>query len=196
MIEYEKIYIDVKNILSEKRFKHTEGVVSRAIEYAMVYNVDTQKVKLAAILHDIAKEIPKEESYKKLEIYGVKLDNIEKRNFNLIHSILGAEIAKNEYGLEDDIVSAIRYHTTGKENMTILEKIIYLADATEPNRVYDNNENELLLDELVDLIKSNIDKGLEYTLKWNLQSVIKRNLLVHLDSVKAYNFYHIQNNLE
>ena len=58
MIEYEKIYIDVKNILSEKRFKHTEGVVSRAIEYAMVYNVDTQKVKLAAILHDIAKEIP------------------------------------------------------------------------------------------------------------------------------------------
>ena len=82
MIEYEKIYIDVKNILSEKRFKHTEGVVLRAIEYAVVYNVDTQKVKLAAILHDIAKEISKEESYKKLEIYGVKLDNIEKRNFN------------------------------------------------------------------------------------------------------------------
>ena len=196
MIEYEKIYIDVKNMLSEKRFKHTEGVVLRAIEYAVVYNVDTQKVKLAAILHDIAKEISKEESYKKLEIYGVKLDNIEKRNFNLIHSILGAEIAKNEYGLEDDIVSAIRYHTTGKENMTILEKIIYLADATEPNRVYDNKENELSLDELVELIKSNIDKGLEYILKWNLQSVIKRNLLVHLDSVKAYNFYHIQNNLE
>lgn len=193
MLEYEEFYEIVKSKLSEKRFRHTEGVVQRAIEYAKIYNEDTQKVKIAAILHDVAKEIPEEESYARLEKYGVKLDDIEKRNFNLIHSILGAEIAKNEYGLENDVVSAIRYHTTGKENMTTLEKIIYLADATEPNRNYMNNENELSLDELVELIKTNIDEGLEYTLKWNLQSILRRNLLIHLDTVKAYNFYHAQN---
>ena len=193
MVKYEEFYEIAKEKLSEKRFNHTLGVVKRAIQYAEIYNENMEKTKIAAILHDIAKEIPKEESYNMLEKYEVKLDDIEKRNFNLIHSILGAEIAKNEYGLDDDIVNAIKYHTTGRENMSMLEKIIYLADATEPNRNYMSNENELSLNELVELIKTNIDEGLEYTLKWNLQSVLRRNLLVHLNTVKAYNFYHLQN---
>ena len=193
MVKYEELYEIAKEKLSEKRFNHTLGVVDRAIQYAEIYNENIEKVKIAAILHDIAKEIPKEESYNMLEKCGVKLDDIEKRNFNLIHSILGAEIAKNEYGLDDDIVNAIKYHTTGRENMSMLEKIIYLADATELNRNYMSNENELSLNELIELIKTNIDEGLEYTLKWNLQSVLRRNLLVHLNTVKAYNFYHIQN---
>lgn len=193
MVKYEELYEIAKEKLSEKRFNHTLGVVDRAIQYAEIYNENIEKVKIAAILHDIAKEIPKEESYNMLEKCGVKLDDIEKRNFNLIHSILGAEIAKNEYKLDDDIVNAIKYHTTGRENMSMLEKIIYLADATELNRNYMSNENELSLNELVELIKTNIDEGLEYTLKWNLQSVLRRNLLVHLNTVKAYNFYHIQN---
>ena len=193
MVKYEELYEIAKEKLSEKRFNHTLGVVKRAIQYAEIYNENMEKTKIAAILHDIAKEIPKEESYNMLEKYEVKLDDIEKRNFNLIHSILGAEIAKNEYGLDDDIVNAIKYHTTGRENMSMLEKIIYLADATELNRNYMSNENELSLNELVELIKTNIDEGLEYTLKWNLQSVLRRNLLVHLNTVKAYNFYHLQN---
>ena len=193
MVKYEELYVIAKEKLSEKRFNHTLGVVKRAIQYAEIYNENMEKTKIAAILHDIAKEIPKEESYNILEKYEVKLDDIEKRNFNLIHSILGAEIAKNEYGLDDDIVNAIKYHTTGRENMSMLEKIIYLADATEPNRNYMSNENELSLNELVELIKTNIDEGLEYTLKWNLQSVLRRNLLLHLNTVKAYNFYHLQN---
>lgn len=193
MVKYEELYEIAKEKLSEKRFNHTLGVVKRAIQYAEIYNENMEKTKIAAILHDIAKEIPKEESYNMLEKYEVKLDDIEKRNFNLIHSILGAEIAKNEYGLDDDIVNAIKYHTTGRENMSMLEKIIYLADATEPNRNYMSNENELSLNELVELIKTNIDEGLEYTLKWNLQSVLRRNLLVHLNTVKAYNFYNLQN---
>ena len=193
MVKYEELYEIAKEKLSEKRFNHTLGVVKRAIQYAEIYNENMEKTKIAAILHDIAKEIPKEESYNMLEKYEVKLDDIEKRNFNLIHSILGAEIAKNEYGLDDDIVNAIKYHTTGRENKSMLEKIIYLADATEPNRNYMSNENELSLNELVELIKTNIDEGLEYTLKWNLQSVLRRNLLVHLNTVKAYNFYHLQN---
>jgi nicotinate-nucleotide adenylyltransferase len=189
MISYEDLYNDVKNTLSEKRFKHTEGVVQRAVEYAEIYNVDVEVVKLAAVAHDIAKEIPKEESYKMLQEYGEELDEVEKENFNLIHAKLGSAIVKNKYGLSDEIVSAIKYHTIGKENMTMLEKIIYLADATEPNRIYMKAENELTLDELVDLIKVNIDDGLIYTLKWSLESILKRNLLIHLDSVKAYNFY-------
>lgn len=189
IVKYEDLYNDVKNILSEKRFKHTEGVVQRAIEYAEIYNVDVEDAKKAAIVHDIAKEFSKEESYKMLENYGVQLDEFEKNNFNLVHSILGAAISKYKYGLSDEIVNAVKYHTTGKENMTDLEKIIYLADATEPNRNYANNENELSLNELVDLIKTNLDEGLKYVLKWTLQDILKKDRLIHLDSVKAYNFY-------
>jgi predicted HD superfamily hydrolase involved in NAD metabolism len=189
MVEYEKLYSDVKMMLSEKRFKHTEGVIQRAIEYAKIYKVDIETVKLAAVAHDIAKEIPQEESYKMLNEYGVKLNEVEKNNFNLIHAKLGAAIAKNKYKLSDEIVSAIEYHTTGKEDMSMLEKIIYLADATEPNRNYMKTENCLTLDELVNLIKTDINEGLSYTLKWSLEFILKKNLLIHLDSVKAYNFY-------
>ena len=190
MIKYEELYEIVKSKLSEKRFNHTLGVVQRAVEYSEVYNEDIEKTKLAAILHDIAKEIPKEESYEMLKNYDVRLDDVENRNFNLVHGILGAAIAKNEYKMDDDIVNAIRYHTTGRKNMSLLEKIIYLADATEPNRKYKSNINDLSLDELVDLIKTDIDKGLEYTLKWNIEDVLRKDYLVHIDSVEAYNFYH------
>lgn len=86
MVEYNKLYDDVKSTLSEKRFRHTEGVVERAIEYANIYEVDIEKVKYASICHDIAKEISLEESYKILNQYGEELDEIEKQNFNLVHA--------------------------------------------------------------------------------------------------------------
>jgi len=189
MVKYEKLYEDVKSILSEKRFKHTLGVVKRAEEYAVIYNIDVEEAKLAALAHDIAKEISKDESYKRLEEYGIELDEIEKQNFNLVHSKLGAAIAKEEYGMNDEMISAIKYHTTGRENMTMLEKIIYLADATEENRKYLFNDDELSLNELVELIKKDIDAGLRYTLKWNLQSILRKDFVIHLDSVRAYNYY-------
>ena len=189
MVKYEKLYEAVKSILSEKRFKHTLGVVKRAEEYAVIYNIDVEEAKLAALAHDIAKEISKDESYKRLEEYGIELDEIEKQNFNLVHSKLGAAIAKEEYGMNDEMISAIKYHTTGRENMTMLEKIIYLADATEENRKYLFNDDELSLNELVELIKKDIDAGLRYTLKWNLQSILRKDFVIHLDSVRAYNYY-------
>ena len=189
MVEYEELYEEIKEILSEKRFKHTLGVVERAIEYAKIYNVSVEDTKIAAILHDVAKEIPKEESYKMLEEYGVELDEIENKNFNLIHSKLGAIIAKNKYGLPDEIANAIQYHTTGKPNMTMLEKVIYLADATEPGRKYDDKLNQLSLDELVKMIRNNIDDGMRYVLRWTIESLIKRNLYIHLNSIEAYNYY-------
>lgn len=86
MVEYNKLYNDVKSALSEKRFKHTEGVVQRAIEYANIYKVDIEKAKYAGICHDIAKEISLDESNKILNQYGEELDEIEKQNFNLVHA--------------------------------------------------------------------------------------------------------------
>lgn len=183
MVEYDVLYNDVKNTLSEKRFKHSEGVVQRAIEYAKIYGEDIEKVKLTAIAHDIAKEIPKENILSFAEEIGVELDDIEKHNLNLPHAKLGAQICKTKYEFSDDMVNAIRYHTTGRENMSTLEKIIYLADATEPGRGYSD------LQYYVDLIKEDIDRGLFEVSKWCLQDIISKGKLVHLDTVKCYNFY-------
>ncbi len=182
MSVYEELYEDVKSRLSEKRFRHTEGVIKRAVEYAEIYNANLEDTKLAALAHDIAKEIPQEEVIELIKKYGMELDEIEKVNFNLVHSKLGAEIVKEKYGFNEDIINAIKYHTTGRENMSILEKIIFLADATEENRTYKELNN------LVDMIKKDIDEGMLFTLKWTFNDITNKKFLLHLDSVKAYNF--------
>ena len=103
-------------------------------------------------------------------------------------------IAKFEYGLSDDIANSISFHTTGRANMSMLEKVIYLADATEKGRVYIDKLNTLTLDEVVALIKKDIDEGLNYVLSFTLKSLLDRNLYIHMNSVEAYNFYKKQSN--
>lgn len=183
MIKYEELYNDVKSRLSEKRFKHSEGVVKRAIEYAQIYNVDTEVAKIVAIAHDIAKELTNEEINNYIEKYNIKLDEIEKKNKELIHAKIGANICKNEYNFTEDMTNAIKYHTTGRENMSILEKIIYLADATEENRKYCSSN-------YVEIIKKDINQGIIEICKWVINKLLENNELIHLDSIKCYN-YHI-----
>lgn len=186
MIEYKKLYNEVKAKLSARRFKHSEAVVKRAIEYAQIYDVDEKTVKLVAIAHDIAKELTTEEIDKYIEKYNIVLDDIEKKNKSLIHAKIGSYICKNEYGFTDDMVNAIRYHTTGRANMSILEKIIYLADATEENRPN--------CSKLVDLIKKDIDQGMIEICKFSINMVLEDNKLIHIDSIKCYNYYIEQKN--
>lgn len=183
MVEYDVIYKDVKKAVSEKRFKHSEGVVQRAIEYAKIYGVDEEKAKLTAIAHDIAKELPKNEIIKYAEEIGVNLDEIEKENLKLPHAKIGAQICKNKYGFTEDMVNAIKYHTTGRENMSMLEKIIYLADATEPGRSYFD------LEYYVDLIRNDIDRGIFEVTKWCIEDIISKEKVMHLDTIRCYNFY-------
>ena len=95
---------------------------------------------------------------------------------------MGAEIVKEKYGFNEDIINAIKYHTTGRANMSILEKIIFLADATEENRTYKELNN------LVEMIKKDIDEGMLFTLQWTFNDITNKKYLLHLDSVKAYNF--------
>lgn len=183
MVEYELLYKDVKNTLSEKRFRHSEGVVERALEYAKIYGTDEEVVKRAAIAHDIAKEFPKYEMIQYAEKLGVELDDIEKSSLNLVHGKIGAQICKTKYGFTDDMVNAVKYHTTGRENMSLLEKIIYLADATEPGRIY------IDIQYYVDLIRKDIDRGMLEVSKWVLEDLLSKEKVIHLNSLKCYNFY-------
>ncbi len=186
MIGYENLYEDIKNMLSEKRFNHSERVVKRAIEYAKIYNVDIETVKLVAISHDIAKELSEEENQEYISKYNIKLDDIEKVNKSLLHAKIGAYICKEKYGFTDDMVNSVRYHTTGRENMSVLEKIVYLADATEEGR------KEYIVSEYVDLINKDIDKGMVEISKWVMNKLLKNNKVIHLDTINCYNFYNKQ----
>lgn len=182
MVKYEDLYEDVKHMLSEKRFRHSEGVVKRAIEYAEIYNADIEIVKLAAIAHDIAKELTPEEEESIIKEYNVFLDDFEKVNHNLVHAKIGAEICKNKYGFTEDMVNSIKYHTTGRAEMSTLEKIIYLADATDENRKY---ESEFY----VNTIKENIDKGMVEVSKWVINHLLEKERPIHIDSINCYNYY-------
>lgn len=183
MIKYEELCSEVKNVLSEKRFKHSERVVKRAIEYAEIYNVDIETVKLVAISHDIAKELSEEQNQKYISKYNIELDDMEKLNKSLLHAIIGSYICKEKYNFTDDMVNSVRYHTTGRENMSMLEKIIYLADTTEEGR------EEYLKNECVDTIKKDIDKGMMEVSKWVINKLLKSDKVIHLDTIKCYNYY-------
>lgn len=183
MVKYEVIYNDAKISLSEKRFRHSEGVAERAVEYAKIYGANIEEAKLAGIAHDIAKEIPKNEIEKYAEELGIKLDDIEKINLGLPHAKLGAEICKTKYGFTEDMVNAVKYHTTGRENMSLLEKIIYLADATEKGRTYFD------LEYYVDLVKNDIDRAMFEVAKWSIENVCSKERVIHLDTIRCYNYY-------
>ena len=125
----------LKPKLNEKRYVHSVGVEYTAATLAFVYGADIQKARIAGLLHDCAKCIPTEEKLKKAKKYGLPINKSEKANPDLLHGKLGAYIAKEKFGIKDpDILSAITYHTTGHPGMSLLDKIIFVADFIEPNR--------------------------------------------------------------
>ena len=126
--DFRKIRKKLKDSLSKSRFEHTLGVEFTAASMAMKFGADIDRTELAGLLHDCAKCIDDEEKLEECKKYNVQLTTIEKRNPFLIHSKLGAVYAREKYGVDDEeVLSAIRCHTTGKPDMTLLEKIIFIS---------------------------------------------------------------------
>ena len=135
MLDYNNMVEKIRSALSPRRFIHTLGVVETAVKIAKVYYIDIEQAKIAALLHDCVKDYPHSLQIQLCKEFHIPLDETMKKNPELIHSFLGAEIAKREYEVEDSyILDAIRYHTTGRANMTLLDKIIFLSDYIEANR--------------------------------------------------------------
>ncbi len=121
--------------LDADRYQHTLGVMYTAASLAMCYGEDLEKAQVAGLLHDCAKCIPNERKLKLCEKYDLEISPTEVKAPYLLHAKLGAELARRNYDVEDEeVLSAIRYHTTGRPEMTRLEEIIFLADYIEPMR--------------------------------------------------------------
>lgn len=126
---------ELKKNMDDSRYEHTLGVMYTSAALAMRYEYDLEKAMLAGLLHDCAKCMPNEVKLSTAEQYGLEITELEKQCPFLLHAKVGALLAEQKYGITDpEILSAIRWHTTGKPDMTLLEKIVYTADYIEPKR--------------------------------------------------------------
>ena len=131
----EKLKKKLSRNLSERRYEHTLGVAYTAACLAMRFGADPLKAEIAGLLHDCAKEFSEKELLKLGEKYGYHFEDYELEAPQVLHAVIGPYIAKDKYGVDDpEILSAIRWHTTGRGDMTLLEKIVFTADYIEPNR--------------------------------------------------------------
>lgn len=154
-----------KETLSGKRFVHTVNVKNVAVSLAQKYGANQEKAAIAALLHDIAKELSKTELLQILHQDAIISSNCEKRPFPIWHSVAGAIIAQTKYNITDcEILDAICYHTTGRPHMTKLDKIIFMADMICEDRTYKE------VDALRTLVWQNLDlgtlEGLNQTIIW------------------------------
>ena len=120
--------------LKPKRMPHVLGTEQEAVRLAERYGADVTKARIAALLHDCTKKLDMDEQLALCKKYHIPLDELEQKALKLLHSKTGAAIARDVFAVDDDVYNAIMYHTTGKPDMTLLEKIIYLADYIEPTR--------------------------------------------------------------
>lgn len=179
----ETIKEDLKQSLSEKRYIHSIGVMEMSEELAKIYNVDVETAKIAGLLHDIAKEMPKEEILKYVDENNIIITEVESINTGILHGKIGADIAKKKYNVNEQIQKAIKYHTTTNPNMDTLAKIVYVADKIELNRKSENFDIELERK----LAKENLDKALLVILDNTTKYLIDNNKLLVEESIETRN---------
>lgn len=179
----EQIKKDLKEILSEKRYIHSLGVMEMAGELAKIHNEDIETAKIAGLLHDIAKEMPKEEMLKYVKENNIETNKIERINTAILHGKIGADIARKRYGVSKQIQDAIKYHTTTSPEMDTLAKIVYVADKTEMNRKSEDYDIEYERK----LAKEDLDAVIIYIIDANIKSLIDKNKLIEEESVKTRN---------
>lgn len=173
-----EIKIKLKSLLSKKRYQHSIGVASMARKLAIIYGEDADKAYFAGYIHDIAKCITVEESNRLVRYYG--LDHKYINNVQLAHSKVGAMLAHDVFGIRDnDILNAIAYHTTAREDMSMLEEILYVSDAIEVNRQYPEVE-ELRRKSEVD-----IDKVCLFILNFSIEDIRNKGKELDIDTIYA-----------
>lgn len=182
--KYDEYVNLLKERLSEKRFYHSLCVAKEALRLSEKYGADDERAFLAGLLHDICKDDEPKEQLKLLEQFGIILNTVEKNAGKLWHAMAGAVYIENILKIDDkELISAVRYHTTANSGMTLLEKILYLADFTSEDRDYDGVED----------MRMAVDAGLEIALKealiFTVVDLKTKGNPIHGDTLEAYKEY-------
>ena len=180
-----KIKTDLKQVLKPSRYEHTLGVADTAKKMAEVYGVNPNKAYIAGILHDCAKYYTDEELLKCCKENNIVVTKFENIAPYLLHGKVGAHVALKKYGIEEtEILEAIKWHTTGKENMTVLEQIIFCADYIEPNRTKQPH-----LSYLRNIAMKDLDLLTYSILKDTLEYLKSKKCIIDDYTQQAYKYY-------
>lgn len=178
----DKLKTIIRDKLDDYRYYHSLCVADEALRLAVKYGLDAEKAYIAGLLHDITKNFSSEEHLKLIDDFGIILSDIEKCSTKIWHSITGSEYVKRVLRFNDDeIISAIRYHTTAKADMSLFEKIIYLADFTSADRNYPD------VDVMRNLVDIDPNKAMAYSLGYTIKDLVKKEAPIHPDTFLAYN---------
>lgn len=173
-----------KKTLNTQRFKHCLSVEKTAIHLAKIYRISHEKIALAGLLHDCAKWMNNDQILKQAKKSGLKIDPFMKIQPKLLHGPLSAHFAKVHFGIKDEgILTAIKNHTSGRPNMTKLEKIIYLADHIEPGRKYKN------VKKIRKIAFTQMDKAIALIAGEMLQYLLDKGLSIYPRTVLTRNYY-------
>lgn len=182
---YMELRHKIKDKLSKSRYEHTLGVEFIAAALAMCHGADINKARIAGLLHDCAKCMDEDAQLKECIKYKIDITSYEKECTSLLHSKLGAYYSKAVYKIDDDeIINAVKYHTIGRPDMTLLEKIIYVADYIEPSRNQAPN-----LEYIRKLSFYDLDKAVYEILKDTLEYLKENNQVIDTSSNNTFEFY-------
>lgn len=172
----------IKEKLQEARFIHSMNVASCSKKLAKKYGCDEEKAYTAGLLHDVMKNASDDEQLSIIDKAGMKLTDCEKANKKLWHAVAGTAFIKKELNVKDeDIINAVRYHTTARKNMSTLEKVIYVADFISDDRNYPGVE------EVREAAEISLEKAMMIGLEFCIHEIVERKQILHPDSVDAYN---------
>lgn len=177
----EEIKNFIKDKLSAERYYHSLCVAEQCEILANIHGVDVARARKIGLAHDIAKELSKEDKVKYAYENNIQVDEVEKIKPGLLHGKIGADICKKQFGFNEEMCNAIACHTTGKKNMNILDKILFVSDATGIDRKWDDTEY------VRNLAKQDIDSAILYLLDMTIKEKIDKKELIHIDSILAWN---------
>lgn len=178
----EEFLEEIKKRLSEYRFYHSLNVAEQAKMLAKKYGADEEKAFTAGLVHDIMKDTDINIQQQIIEKYNGKMSSTELANKPVWHAVSGALFLKYELQVKDEeILSAVRYHTTARENMSLLDKVVYIADYTSADRNYPD------VDVMREKAERNLDEAMLYGLQYTVIKTVKQSGVVHPDSLLAYN---------
>ena len=182
LLDGEEQYLDIlKTRLTEKRYAHSLAVADRAVFLAKKYGADVQKAREAGLLHDIMKDADQNTQLQILQEFGILLDTATRVSPPLWHAVAGAAFLQHILHVDEDVVTAVRYHTTGRAGMSLLEKVVYLADFTSDDRDYPD------VDTMRALSEESIPAAMLYALQYTVTDLANRAKPIHPDTLYAYN---------
>ena len=184
LIETKAVEIEkyLKSKLTPERYTHVLSVRGLALDLAKKYGADLRKVNLAVLLHDCAKWMSTSKLYEAAANHRIQLDDIERHNPSLVHAPIGAMLAVSHFDVDNpEILNAIRIHTTGSGKMTLIDKILYVADFAEPKR------NHMEAHSARELAYQDLNKAVFEVSRYKIEHLLAKGVLIHPHTIDAYN---------